>query len=253
VTSPHLSALLALPTSPATAALVAFLSIATGMIVLLLALNWRHRVGDRRQAHVRRTVTAMIAAWQERPPTQGDILWLSAQGRAGGRTALSACLDALAGLSSDHAGRVCEALSRSGLGAREIERLGHRDPWRRAAACRAVGRMGEAGAIPFLMKRLQDRAPEVRREAVRALGELRAVEAIDAIAETIETMGEWTNLLLTMAHGRDSRARGRRRQPARVFASVNRSYRSRASPISSPNRRVPRTRSRNRSCRVKYT
>jgi hypothetical protein len=112
VTSPHLSALLALPTSPATAALVAFLSIAAGMIVLLLALNWWHRVGDRRQAHVRRTVTAMIAAWQERPPTQGDILWLSAQGRAGGRTALSACLDALAGLSSDHAGRVRRSAGR---------------------------------------------------------------------------------------------------------------------------------------------
>jgi len=49
------------------------------------------------------------------------------------------------------------------------------------------------------MERLQDKAPEVRCEAVRALGELRAVEAIDMIADTIERMGEWTNLLLTMA------------------------------------------------------
>ena len=192
----RLSALVA---SPATAALVAFLCLAAKMVVALLVLNWWHRRSDRRQAHLRRTVTAMLTAWHQRPPTPGDILWLSSQGPGGGRTALGACLEALPGLEREHAGRVREALSRSGLGARETARVSHRDPSRRAAACRVIGRLGEPGAVGLLVERLQDRAPEVRREAVRALGELRAVEAIDVIAHTIETMGEWSNLLLTMA------------------------------------------------------
>jgi HEAT repeat protein len=39
----------------------------------------------------------------------------------------------------------------------------------------------------------------VRREAIRALGDLRAHHAIDDIADAIERMAEWTNLLLVMA------------------------------------------------------
>lgn len=194
--TPRLAALIL---SSAAATLAAFLCLAAALIVALLALNWWHRSGDRRQARVRRTVTGMLAAWRQRPPTPDDILWLSAQGRAAGRTALGTCLESLAGLEPEHAGRLREALGRSGLGGREIARLRHRDPARRAAACRVIGRLGHAGAVPLLMERLEDKAPEVRREAVRALGELRAVEAIDAIADTIEQSNEWSNLLLTMA------------------------------------------------------
>lgn len=186
------------PRLPA-AALAAFLCLAAVMIVALLALNWWHRSGDRRRAGVRRTVTEMLAAWRQRPPAPDEIVWLSALGRAAGRMALGTCLEALAGLEPEHASRLREALGRSGLAGREIARLRHRAPARRAAACRVVGRLGDPGAVPLLMERLEDEAPEVRREAVRALGELRAVEAMDAIADTIERMGEWTNLLLTMA------------------------------------------------------
>jgi hypothetical protein len=196
VRSHHLPALVA---SPEAWALAALLCLAAGMIVVLLALNWWHRRRDRGQEQVRRTVMAMLGPWRQRPPTPGDIRWLSAQPHAGGRTALVACLDAMAELGAEHAGRVREALSRSGLAGREIACLHHRDPSRRAAACRVVGRLGDASAVPLLIERLRDQAPAVRCEAVRALGELRAVEAIDAITDTIETMGEWTNLLLTMA------------------------------------------------------
>src|SRR5262249_22466329 len=111
VTSPHLSPLVA---SPAALALAAFLSLAAAMIVVLLALNWWHRLADRRQAQVRRAVASMLAAWRQRPPTPSDILWLSARRRADGRAALGVCLEALAGLEPEHAGRVREALSRSG-------------------------------------------------------------------------------------------------------------------------------------------
>jgi HEAT repeat protein len=39
----------------------------------------------------------------------------------------------------------------------------------------------------------------VRREAIRALGELRAVETVPDIADAIEGLKEWSNLLLLMA------------------------------------------------------
>jgi len=189
----------ALVASPAFAVLAAFLSLAMVLTVALLGLNWWHRRADRRDAHVRDTVTRMLAAWREAPPCPEDIFWLSGQTRAGGRKALGACLEALRGLEPEHADRVREALGRSGLAEREIAWLEHRDPSRRAAACRVVGRLGDLAAVPFLIDRLEDKAPEVRREAIRALGELRAVDAIDAIADTIERSREWSNLLLTMA------------------------------------------------------
>jgi len=186
-------------TSAAGVALAAGLALAAGMFVALLLLNWWHRLGDRRAARVRRMVVTMLASWRQRPPTPAEILWLSSQGREGGRTGLAACLEALPGLEPEPAARAREALSRSGLAGREIARLGDRDAAPRAAACHAAGRLGEVSAVPVLIERLLDPSPEVRRAAVRALGELRAVEAIDPMAATIEAMGEWTNLLLVMA------------------------------------------------------
>jgi len=185
--------------SPAAEVLVAFLCLSAAMIVALLVLNRRNRCHDRRQERVRHTVTAMLAAWRQRPPAPDDILWLSAQGRAGGRTALRACLEAQRGLEPAPAARVREALVRSGLAGREIARHHHRDPASRAAACRVAGRLGDPGNVPILRERLRDKSPDVRREAVRALGELQAVDAIEEIADTIEAMGDWTNLLLIMA------------------------------------------------------
>lgn len=194
--SPDLSALFA---SPAFAALAGFLCVAAAMVVVLLVLNWWHRRGDLRRAHIRGAVSVMHSAWRQRAPSPSEILWLSAQGRASGQIALRVCLEDLAHLEPEHASRVREALSRSGLAEREIAWLHHRDASRRAAACRVIGRLGDAGAVPHLIDRLEDKAIEVRREAIRALGELRAVEAIDAIADTIERSKEWNNLLLTMA------------------------------------------------------
>ena len=196
MTSPAVATMVA---SPAGAALIVLLAIAAGMLAVLLLLNWWHRLGDRRQARVRRTVTAMLTAWRQRPLTPGELLWLSAQGRAGGRTALTACLEALPALPPETAGRVRDALTRSGLAVRELARLADRDASSRAAACRVAGRLGETSAVPALIERLRDESPDVRRAAVRALGELRALEAIDPMSDTIEAMGEWTNLLLVMA------------------------------------------------------
>ena len=186
-------------TSTPAAVLGALLALAACLCATLLLLNWWHRLADRRQTRVRQTLAPMLASWRARPATAAQIAWLSALGREDGRSALAACLEALADLEPEPADQVRTALRQSGLAGREIARVADHDPARRASACRVAGRVGEAVAIPLLTERLRDQAPEVRRAAVRALGELRAVEAIDAIAETIEAMGEWTNLLLVMA------------------------------------------------------
>ena len=60
---------------------------------------------------------------------------------------------------------------------------------------------GRYRAVPRLVELLRDRDPGVRREAIRALGELRAVEAVPDIADAIEAMGEWSNLLLRHGAG----------------------------------------------------
>jgi len=62
-----------------------------------------------------------------------------------------------------------------------------------------AGRLGDTAVVPRLVERLYDRDPAVRREAIRALGELRAVEAVLDIADAIEGLKEWSNLLLLMA------------------------------------------------------
>ncbi len=72
------------------------------------------------------------------------------------------------------------ALDQSG-----IVELGHRgtrrlSPWRRALAC---GRIGHSRSVPVLLKRLEDRRPEVRIAAVRALGDIGSAEAVPALAD----------------------------------------------------------------------
>lgn len=186
--------------APAAAAvLAAFLGLTAALAVLLLLLNWRHRRADRREAELRATMRPILAAWAERPATADEIARVTSLPRDDERTALAAALEALAELPPQAAGRLRAAIRVSGLARRELGRLAHRDPARRAAACQVAGRIRQTGAIPVLRQRLRDPAAEVRRAAVGALGELGAVEAIEEIAETIEELGEWSNLLLVMA------------------------------------------------------
>lgn len=167
-------------------------ALAALLLAVLLLVNWWHRRGDARGARLRRSLEPMLAGH-----TEPD--WLDDLSHADGRMALVACLEALPGLDAGAADRVREVLRRSRAARRELRRLGHRSAARRIEACRFAGRLGDTAAIPPLVQLLRDRDPDVRRAAIRALGDLRAAEAVPDIAEAIEAMGEWSNLLLLMA------------------------------------------------------
>jgi hypothetical protein len=178
---------------------IRFLMLAALLFATLLIVNWWHRRSDAAAARLRRSLDPMLDAWAGRPPSRAELEWLGALSPADGRRVLEAGLRAVPDLTPGGADRVREALRRSGLAGREVALLRHRSAWRRVRACRVAGKVGDAAAVPLLVERLRDRDPSVRREAIRALGDLRAHHALDDIADAIERMGEWTNLLLVMA------------------------------------------------------
>jgi HEAT repeat protein len=190
--------------------LAALTAAAALLLAALLLLNWWHRRSDARASRLRQSLAPMLAAWAEQVSAPAEVEWLARLPRGDGRTVLVACLEALPGLAPDAAERVREAIRRSGLARREVTLLHHRSAARRIEGCRFAGRLGDPGAVPLLVERLRDRDPAVRREGIRALGELRAVETVGDIAEAIEAMGGWGNLLLVMALIRMGPASARR-------------------------------------------
>ncbi|CAN5880990.1 hypothetical protein BH24GEM1_BH24GEM1_09380 [soil metagenome] len=169
------------------------------LFAALLLVNRKHRRADARAARLRQSLAPMLAGWAARDAALAEVEWLARLPRGDGRTALVACLEALPGLAPEAAERVRDAVRRSGIGRREIALLRHRSAARRIEGCRFAGLLGDTGAVPLLVERLGDGDPAVRREAIRALGELGAIEAVGDIAEAIEALGEWSNLLLVMA------------------------------------------------------
>ena len=180
-------------------AVAATLLLAALLLAALLLLNWRHRRTDARAARLRQSLEPMLAGWAERAPGPVELDWLARLSRGDGRIVLVACLEALPGLAPEASERVREALRHSGLAGREVALLRHRSAARRVVGCRFAGRLRDTGVVPLLLDRLRDDDLEVRRESIRALGDLRAVEAVGDIAEAIEEIGEWSNLLLVMA------------------------------------------------------
>jgi hypothetical protein len=188
-----------LVTSAEIGLLAALTATAALLLAALLLLNWWHRRGDARAARLRESLEPMLAGWAERAPAPAEVDWLARLPRGDGRTVLVACLEGLPGLAPDAAERVREVIQRSGLAGREVALLRHRSAARRIEGCRFAGRIRGTGVVSLLVERLRDRDRTVRREAIRALGELRAVEAVGDIAEAIEAMSGWGDLLLIMA------------------------------------------------------
>jgi HEAT repeat protein len=164
-------------TRPDVAVLAGLIALAALLLVTVLVANWWHRRRDARLARLR----------------------LDDLAHAENRLELVTCLAALPGLDVTEADRLRDLLSLSPAGRRELGRLRHRSSSRRIEACRFAGRLGDPAVVPRLVELLRDRDPGVRRAAIRALGDLRAVEAVPDIAGVIEAMGEWRNLLLVMA------------------------------------------------------
>jgi len=181
------------------ALLLALALVAALLFATLLLVNRWHRRRDARAARLREVLRPMLAGWAERDPTAAELRWLERLPRGDARILLVACLEALPDVEPDAAARVREVLRASGLAAREVAGLRDRSAARRIEACRFAGRLGDPGAVPLLVERLRDPDLRVRREAIRALGDLRAREAIPRIVDAIEAMGEWSNLLLVMA------------------------------------------------------
>ena len=162
---------------PEVTVLLTLTALATLLLASLFGLNWWHRRRDERLARL----------------SLDDLT------HAENRRELVACLEALPTLESAEADRVRDLLSLSPAARHELAGLGSRSASRRAEACRFAGRLGETAVIPRLVHLLYDRDPAVRREAIRALGDLRAVETVPDIADAIEGLKEWSNLLLVMA------------------------------------------------------
>lgn len=64
--------------------------------------------------------------------------------------------------------------------------------------------------MPALLLRLEDRAPGVRRRAIVALCDLRAIQALDRIVSVMDATGGWSDLLAVMAISRMGPAAGPR-------------------------------------------
>ncbi|HJR49483.1 MAG TPA: HEAT repeat domain-containing protein [Gemmatimonadales bacterium] len=157
--------------------LLVLTALAALLLATLLVFNWWHRRRDERLARL----------------SLDDLT------HAESRLELVACLEALPGLHATEAARVRDMLCLSPAARRELAGLRHGSASRRAEACRFVGRLGDTAVVPRLVELLCDQDPAVRREAIRALGELRAVEAVPDIADAIEGLKEWSNLVLLMA------------------------------------------------------
>ncbi len=166
--------------------------------VILFAARWQAG-REARAAAIERTAEQMLAAWLERSALPGELDWLAGLDQADRGALVGFLVRRLPELEPGAAERVREALHYSGLLQRLAGRLESPSPGQRGDACRILGRLGRADAVPLLVERLGDPDPAVRREAVGALADLGAVDVIPAVAAAIEAANDWDNLRATMA------------------------------------------------------
>ncbi len=173
--------------------------------LLILALFLLNRIHARRAERVLRLEEALeqtVLGWARDDLARDETERLS---RLHGRdrdVLLRVCLRILPSLDPGAIDGVRGGLERWGLLDRKVAYLHHWSWGRRADACRVLGRLGHATAIPALIERLEDPHPMVRQRAVAALGDLRAVVALDRIVGALDASASWTDLLAIMALSR---------------------------------------------------
>jgi HEAT repeat protein len=175
------------------------LAAAALLAVAVLLASWWHGRRLARAARVERMLQCMLEKWVERDPSSGELHWLSGLSGADATAMLARCVRVMPQLHPAAAERLRRAARRAGLLERELAQLRHWSQMRRAQACRTLGRLGQADAVPLLVARLEDSSLAVRRQAIGALADLRAVDAFGAVAQAIEDAGDWGNLLAVMA------------------------------------------------------
>lgn len=178
---------------------VALLALAGGLVAAILLANWWHLRREARVARLRAEVETMLAAWTERRATASELTRLGRLSAADRRLLLIFLVKLQPTLDIVAAERARNALRDSGVLDREIRRLRSRSAAHRADACRIFGRLGQADAVPLITERLRDHDPVVRREAIGALADLRAVDTVEAVAKAIDDGRDWNNLLAAMA------------------------------------------------------
>lgn len=182
--------------------LLTLLAIAAMLVgTLLLSSRWHGRRADR-ASHLEQTLERMLPGWGERGLSSSELDWLTHLSAADRHVLFGCCIGLLPRLERDAAERIRGALCHSGLLEPEVARLRHRSPLQRIEACRILGRLGQADAIPLLVERLRDPDMDVRRQAIGALADLGAVAALGPVVEAIDAAAEWGNLLAIMALAR---------------------------------------------------
>ena len=168
------------------------------LAVALLVLNRLHAWREMRVAMLERQAAIKLTAWADgRHAPDGLVPW-SRLGRADRLVMLACWARTLPLLEARRGAGARAGLRREGVLEPVMTGLRRRSPLRRAEACRLLGRLGGSDAVGPLVERLGDREPAVRREAIGALADLGAVEALVDIARAIDTTGDWGNLLTTM-------------------------------------------------------
>jgi HEAT repeat protein len=182
--------------------LVSLLAAAALLVLALFLLNRIHAHRAERVLRLESALEQTVLGWVQDDLARDETERLS---RLHGRdrdVLLRVCLRILPSLDPGATDRVRGGLERWGLLDRELANLRHRSSARRADACCVLGRLGHAPAIPALIERLEDPDPTVRQRAVAALGDLRAVEALDRIVGALDANASWTDLLAIMALSR---------------------------------------------------
>ncbi len=182
--------------------LLGMLGAAAVLVILLFGLNLVHRRRADRDLRLEAKVADLLALWATRRASPAELAWLERLGDADRRVLFSCCLSTLPNLSDAARTRVRGVLRDAALLDREVLALRHRNWARRADACRILGGVGHAGAVPALVERLKDPNDMVRQHAIAALGDLGAAQALGAIVEALDASAAWGNLLAIMALSR---------------------------------------------------
>lgn len=183
--------------------LLLMLLAALGAMVIVLFLA--NQVQNRRAARGLRLgdeLEATFRAWSRRDADPEEIERVRCLAGSDRTTLFHTCIRLMPKLEAAGAARTRAALRQIGVFDRLIADLSHRFADRRSDACRLLARLGCGEAIPAVLGRLQDRVPAVRRQAILALCDLRAIDALDPIVEVMDATGSWSDLLAVMAISR---------------------------------------------------
>lgn len=171
------------------ALLIAALLVTLGMLGTLVVQRSSRRARERRRreldGRLRRLVLEATIADDDELPALLDRMRALDRGEHAhiGRTVFMMLQD-VTGEAADRLRAVAAAV---GLAPLVLDAARHRSAVRRADAAEALGRLAPEGALELLLELADDRDPEVRTVAVRALGSFEDPVAVDAVTRALAT------------------------------------------------------------------